>query len=386
MVSDLINRDSVSWDPGKVRQCFDWNSSRNILSMELPSNLKDDFLYWKYHPSGRYSVKTGYYFLSRNQMMNDSPLSTKDERFAKLIWSLNIQPKWKIFLWKLLYDGIAVKVNLVNRGIAVDATCDVCGLELEDSQHLFRFCSLAKYVWDNSPMTVCCDITGFQSLRSWIQHFILLFYSEDGRHSTRIIWFIENLWGLWTARNTKVFKGIGVTTATVVELVNLALKDHEVFNEEDKTRDMGGIEARREPTLPPGFNHVDGSWDKASTRAGIGWAFICPNQADTNDGGGKYGTAFSALQCEAWACLEALKWANRQGKEEVLVLSDSVLLLENLRSNQGKEISIAWLIEDIRVIALNFRKCSIIKVTREQVQRANDIANTCRCTLSNLVL
>ncbi|XP_021741907.1 uncharacterized protein LOC110708105 [Chenopodium quinoa] len=328
--------------------------------MELPSESKEDYLYWKHHQSGRYSVKTGYYFLCKDQVIDNFSFSTKSENFTKIIWRLNILPKWKIVLWKLIHDGLAVKVNLTHRGIAINAMCDFCELDMEDSQHLFRFYSLAKAVWENSPMTFCHDMTGFPSLRSWIQHFILLFYSEDGKHSARITRLIATLWGLWLARNKRIFNRDEITIATTTELVNIALKEHEVF--------------------------TGGTTDKSSTRAGIGWATSGHNQSHTFDGGGRYGTASSALHCETWACLEAIKWVIYQGKEEVLILSDSALLLENLRSERGHDISIVWMIEDIRTKAAHLRICIISKVKRDQVQQANDIAKKCRCTLSNLVL
>ncbi|XP_021751006.1 uncharacterized protein LOC110716668 [Chenopodium quinoa] len=344
MVSDFIDRNHASWNPGKIRQCFDWNSAKEILSMELPSEPKDDYLYWKYHPSGKYSVKTGYYFLSRNQEINSFSFSTKDEEFAKLIWRLNIQPKWKIFMWKLLHNGIAVKVNLANRGIQVNAMCELCSTDLEDSQHLFRLCSLAKAVWETYPTVLCSDFTGVQSLRNWIQHCILLFYGKDGRRSNRITTFIAVLWGLWKSRNARVFKGIDVTITTVTEMVNIATQEREIFSKRIGGKTQMGLK-RMEIRL------IDGSWEKASLKAGIGWAITGPDQSYTFDGGGKHGTASSALQCEAWACIEALKWSKSQGFEEVLILSDSILLLENLKDSRGRP----WL-HELKVIPLSLHQ------------------------------
>ncbi|XP_021744425.1 uncharacterized protein LOC110710441 [Chenopodium quinoa] len=228
MVSDFIKRDIVSWDPGKVRQWFDWESSKHILSMKLLAEPMDDYLYWKFHPSGRFSVKTGYYFLSKDQLSTYLSFSATDEDFAKLIWKLDIQPKWKIFLWKLLHNGIAVKVNLANR-----------------------------------------------------------------------------------ARNGKVFQDCGITFASVKELVNIAIKDHESFMKDVRNECTSVTEECIDPILPPVFNlvqlgrqktdfaklvlQVDGSWEKASTRAGIGWVASGPVLFSRNRGGGKFGTASSAL-------------------------------------------------------------------------------------------
>ncbi|XP_021733063.1 uncharacterized protein LOC110699860 [Chenopodium quinoa] len=190
-VKDFINKEERTWNAGKVRECFDLESAKSILSMELPQSTEEgDFIYWKYHPSGRYTVKTGYYYLSKDEGLDSSKFVARDQEFVKVIWRLGIQPKWKVFLRKLFHDGIAVKVNLAKRGIRVDEVCDHCEVRLEDSQHIFRFCILAKEVWESSSLTICPDSPGFNSLKSWAQHFILLFNSKDGKNSTRCALFV----------------------------------------------------------------------------------------------------------------------------------------------------------------------------------------------------
>ncbi|XP_021729353.1 uncharacterized protein LOC110696375 [Chenopodium quinoa] len=254
---DFINRDDHTWNAGKIRECFDWESAKTILSMELPkSSAEDDFLYWKYHPSGRYTVKTGYYYLSKEGEVERSEFLVRDQEFVKLVWRLVIQPKWKVFLWKLFHDGIAVKLIPVRREIRVEAVCDHCGVELEDSQHLFRFCILAKEAWENSSLTICPDSFGFNSLKRWIQHYILLFNSEDGKNSNRCALFVATLWGLWKTRNARCFKGTLGSISLVKEFINLAMEDHEAFLHKTWSTNEWRATERDDPIIPPGFNYV----------------------------------------------------------------------------------------------------------------------------------
>ncbi|XP_021747144.1 uncharacterized protein LOC110712994 [Chenopodium quinoa] len=401
-VSDFIDKDSASWKVGKVRECFEWNSAKAILAMDLPCSLKDDFLYWKFHPSGIFSVKTSYYFLARNRGAGLLAFSLEEQKFVKLIWRMNIQPKWKVFLWKLFHDGLAVKSNSAKRGIQVNEICEFCGVDEEDNQHLFKLCNLAKEVWENGSLAIYSDSPGFNYLRKWIQHYILLFYSEDGNYGTRRNKFIATLWGLWKTRNARAStmpmgglvwsqnlstcpcrtmrlsarcKGIGAMRLTTLG---------KIVNPPPPPRGFNAVQLGKERT---GFDSfivsVDGSWDKITTRAGIGWAVMGGDNGDEGSEGGKYGVATSALHFEAWACLEAMKWTRAKGKQGILILLDSIGLINNLQSELGKDVLITWLVKEIKEVGASFQRSTIIKVQRDQVQRADDIARKCRATLSN---
>ncbi|XP_021728743.1 uncharacterized protein LOC110695825 [Chenopodium quinoa] len=290
-VKDFINREERTWNARKVRECFDLESAKSILSMELPqSTEEDDFIYWKYHPSGRYTVKTGYYYLSKDEGLDSSKFGARHQEFVKVIWRLGIQPKWKVFLWKLFHDGIAAKVNLTKRGIRVNKVCDHCK-------------------------------------RGWL--------------------FVETLWGLWKTRNAICFNNSNGTISLVNESIHRAMDDHETFTHQT-TVAIGGVSSEtNHPTLPPSFNYVqlgqedkgfddfileiDGSWDKKTTREGIGWV-VKPNRHDfALDKRGKHGAAASVIQWEAWAFLEAMKWAREKGRQGILLLSDSIGLVNNLQ-------------------------------------------------------
>ncbi|XP_021714859.1 uncharacterized protein LOC110682822 [Chenopodium quinoa] len=278
-----------------------------------------------------------------------------------------IQPKWKLFLWRLFHDSIAVKANLARRGIQIDEMCDLCG-------------------WNQRAANTCLDSVFWQR-------------NEDGKRSHRCALFIATLWGLWKVRNERCFKGARGTTGLVVELINLAIKEHEVFTEQGNSTNVVEAINENDPIIPPGFNYihlgkekvgfddfiveVDGSWDKKSTRAGIGWAVKANAKGYDMQEGGRHGATSSALHSEARACLEALKWAKAKGYQGILILSDSISLMDNLQDDLGKDVQITWVLKEIRDIGLTFRRCTILKVRRDQVQRSDDVARKCRLTLSD---
>lgn len=101
--------------------------------------------------------------------------------------------------------------------------------------------------------------------------------------------------------------------------------------------------------------------------------------------GGRYLLATSALQTETVACFAAIKWARTLHLTNILILTDSTLLVTLLGSNSADDISIHHTLQDIRTEAGKIQRCRLMKVNREQVQDAHKMAQLCRSCRINLV-
>ncbi|XP_056698135.1 uncharacterized protein [Spinacia oleracea] len=108
-VNHFILPTGTGWDLQKVNSCFEHVDAREIAAMELPSTTAEDFQYWRFHKSGRFTVKTDYAMLA----IEDNGLATPHQGIDsfKILWALKILPKWKLFLWKVLHKGLATKRN-----------------------------------------------------------------------------------------------------------------------------------------------------------------------------------------------------------------------------------------------------------------------------------
>lgn len=95
---DFIEPFGKSWKTDIVRQRFEWKDAKEILGIELPQTPSDDFPYWKFHPSGKFTIKTGYVWLVENNKVEDDRVDEEDKKFLKIFWKLNILPKWRIFI------------------------------------------------------------------------------------------------------------------------------------------------------------------------------------------------------------------------------------------------------------------------------------------------
>lgn len=90
-------------------------------------------------------VKTAYHSIS------NSGLWSKLWKLKKTI------PKHVHFAWRILHNSLAVKKELIQRGVSVSSCCTRCNATEEDIDHVFSGCIWARQAWFCSPLGVRFD-------------------------------------------------------------------------------------------------------------------------------------------------------------------------------------------------------------------------------------
>ncbi|XP_050386206.1 uncharacterized protein LOC126802601 [Argentina anserina] len=131
-----------------------WNI--DLLSTALPDDIVnlvintptgfegcgDDVKIWSATSNGIFSVKSAY-----NSIFNfDEPAAPH----WKALWSFDIPPKQKTFLWVILHKKLLTNEQRVRRGLANSSTCTICNSDSESLLHLFRDCS--RVTWRNKAI------------------------------------------------------------------------------------------------------------------------------------------------------------------------------------------------------------------------------------------
>ncbi|XP_057248933.1 uncharacterized protein LOC104886993 [Beta vulgaris subsp. vulgaris] len=359
-VGSLILQDQQGWNIPRLHSLFTPETIGAIRGLELPSLATQcDIPYWPHTASGKYTTKSGYYFLSR-QIDICSMTPPLNSKFFRILWGLRIMPKWKIFLWKLWHNSLATVANLSARGLSVPSECPCCALESETCQHLFRMCPLATTAWRTSQLGIISNSVSYVPFREWLVAWILYLYRMDGPDGDSL-----NVLTQQVRQQHLTFLARPMFSHTIID----------------------------EGPGPPGFLmahfgssfcgipqlqiQVDGSWVSNSTLAGIAWvAENVNNQIQIGEGSCIH--ADSALLTEAKACLQALLWAQGQGYQKLYLHTDSEIIVLSLLKPLTSPISITWTLGDIRLIGQQFVWCRITKVARSQVQKAHDLATRVR--------
>ncbi|KAK2369884.1 hypothetical protein QL285_082984 [Trifolium repens] len=97
-------------------------------------HVADQWL-WRYDPGRCYSVRCAYNFLKR--------------RMTDLIWHKQVPLKVSVLAWRLLYNRLPTRDNLVRRHIiAYDAQLCVIGCGgVKTAHHLFMSCPVLASLW-----------------------------------------------------------------------------------------------------------------------------------------------------------------------------------------------------------------------------------------------
>lgn len=75
----------------------------------------------------------------------------KEKAIWNSIWSLKVPHKIRIFLWKIMHEGIPVRANLKHRIPNIDDSYPRCGVSAETVLHCLISCSHSSAVWNLAP-------------------------------------------------------------------------------------------------------------------------------------------------------------------------------------------------------------------------------------------
>lgn len=148
MVSDLLSRETKEWNTTLIDNLLP-ELKDHIMSLRPSVIGAQDYVIWPLHKSGSYSVKSGYYstFISPSEhdLVSNSTCDWK-----RLIWSQQLSPKLKYFLWKVGSNALPTGGNLQRRGLLHNTNCIRCGA-VETVDHIFFQCQFAIEVWSHAP-------------------------------------------------------------------------------------------------------------------------------------------------------------------------------------------------------------------------------------------
>lgn len=105
----------ATWNKELVHTIVDEATATRIFSIPLAGCNSEDLLVWKFEGSGEYTVKSGYWVLTTENLQQSSYTSTNVDGytvFYKSLWALHLPAKIKIHIWRLFHNFLPHFCNL----------------------------------------------------------------------------------------------------------------------------------------------------------------------------------------------------------------------------------------------------------------------------------
>ena len=189
----LINADQRTWNTELIDGLFAPHEAEMIKAIPLARISGEDTLYWSWTQSGKYSCKSGYWFLKHEIGRGEEVESITGERsFWRRVWSLRIPPKTRNFIWRAWHDSILTKENLLRCYVSDNALCDRCSCNMESTLHALWTCPELSSIWSSEEWSFRPNTSFmlFKELLSWV------LWNHDNPKL-----FAMTVWGIWHQRN-----------------------------------------------------------------------------------------------------------------------------------------------------------------------------------------
>ncbi|KAM7482590.1 hypothetical protein LguiB_007173 [Lonicera macranthoides] len=309
-----------------------------ILPLCGTINLREEEYYlsvfWHFSSSGKFSVKSAYKEALKEKCCSSNFASSSvvlSPLLWKVPWNTEAPPKLKKKWWRVCSNAIASKENLWRRKYSDNPICPRCSQEVEAIEHIIFRCCFAIEIWHQFEVFNREGCGSVVSTAVWFNDMILSsINSVEARRKLSLVMIIG--WFIWKARNAYVFdkerwpffKVINNINGMVSDCLNVVSSHSGV-----RVKSQGVAPLLREKDL---FLLCDGAYLHSSSLAASACLLIDKN-CSLVDGYAKKVKVASALVAEALAMREACNLTEIRGLSNLVIGSDSQMVISLLTSN-----------------------------------------------------
>ncbi|CAM8982011.1 unnamed protein product [Rhodiola kirilowii] len=291
---------------------------------------------WLLEADGKFSTKSAYKALKTltDQLESNLPGEQMDRseanQFWRVIWKTNVQPKVKLFAWRLFHDYIPSATNLAKKGMEEIRKCPVCGWTGETTIHTILYCWWAQAFW--KKMSFECSFVDykFQEVGDWLWYCIFNY----GKLEINMI--LQGARTIWLNRNSMLFGANGQNPYIAAEYVYQQARSIQTGEQKLTVTDLSEGVRWSKPERGTVKVNVDGAWDRISHRAGVG--ILCRD----DEGLARFAAAHpvsgikACVEVEQAALAKAMEMAEREKLIRVTFETDSAQVFNSLM--QGENI------------------------------------------------
>lgn len=323
-VHDLIFHETSQWDRDIVEQIFVPDDVNCILQIPIINKNMEDDWFWYPSANGIFSVKSCYKVMLNLKIQRDDSLNKflPLQPLWKRLWKLSVPNKYKIFLWRLCHNIIPTVLALNSRGLQIQDSCFMCKYANESAAHVFMDCDEIAAVWGTSPFQFNLDSTDL-CISEWLLENCKLWSDKQLGFFSMACYFI------WEYRNAS-----RIDTRRL-HLGQIWKKCEDIwngFNHANTIINTPHVPCWSKPAYPCFKINCD-----AATSNTFGGSVRCIGRDWHGVFSGAVSRVFPNIKdpliLEGLAMLEGIKFAKHLRLSDIVLKSDSKMVMEVLGSN-----------------------------------------------------
>ncbi|KAF7826312.1 hypothetical protein G2W53_017476 [Senna tora] len=159
------------WIREDVAHIFPANVANLIYGITLGRISLDDSWFWRFNPTGHYSVKSGYKEYCREVLSatSRSDKSMQHPDVWRRVWKSKLPGKVKHFVWRMVKEIFLVCSRLTQKGLDVPPACPFCDLEDESTFHALLGCPALGDLWRRSGIPFVEELDEDIDLAEWFE-------------------------------------------------------------------------------------------------------------------------------------------------------------------------------------------------------------------------
>ncbi|KAM6589547.1 hypothetical protein CsatA_012152 [Cannabis sativa] len=342
-----------------------------ILAVPIdPHN--NDSLIWNHHPSGVFTVNSAYHLANSNLSSPGPSNPATHKRWWTTVWSSNIPPKIKHFVWKAFHHILPSNLNLFNRKSTTSPFCSLCFSHHDSNTHSLLECSRAGKIWKHSSFyqfyikNKHCDIKEFM-LRG--------FESFD---KDQLCSFLGLIWAIWNNRNRAIFNPNHVTDFCVENYVSIYLQEYRDAQDRISTSSHTSHHPSPPVQVPDDTYRlsVDAALSQSTNQHGYGAVVTDSKGTVIASFTAPSHTALAPIFAEAEALHRALLWCQAVRFPIAVITSDCQTLVHRIQNFSPDRSALSGLLALIVSSLSSFPGAVLHHIPRSTNVAAHDLARS----------
>lgn len=269
-----------------------------------------------------------------------------------------------------------------SKGVRVPISCTMCTGDIEHLLHLFFDCSFAKSCWQY--MGLQYDMRTVESAPEW---FLNKLHTETSDNLIRIATVV---WGIWWARNQRVWEGKTTTPAVAMLWSSRQVADWRTVHSKEKQSHRHHLQTAR-PQYTTRWVASDIGSLKINVDASVldnadsfSVGMVIRNHQGTFIRGRtmKFNGRVQVLEAELVGILEAIRWSAEFQRHTITIESDSLCSVQAIKGRDQNQLEAGLLVDQCRDM-LKSREWVSLSFVKKQANRVAHLLARLPCTLNS---